>query len=58
MSFGLKSAPSTFHCKMNNILSELIGSKCLVYMDDILIIGENLNEHSSKLQAVFKKPRI
>jgi hypothetical protein len=40
---------------MNKILSELIGDRCLVYMDDILIIGENLREHNSKLRGVFKK---
>ena len=57
MPFGLKSAPSTFQRMMNNILSELIGDRCLVYMDDILIIGENLKEHNSKLRAVFQKLR-
>jgi hypothetical protein len=40
---------------MNNILSELIGNRCLFYMDDILIIGETLNEHNSELRAVFQK---
>jgi hypothetical protein len=42
---------------MNNVLSELIGDRCLVYMDDILIIGETLKEHNSKLGAVFQKIR-
>ncbi|PNF18384.1 hypothetical protein B7P43_G12483 [Cryptotermes secundus] len=55
MPFGLKSAPSTFQRMMNNVLSELIGNRCLVYMDDILIIGETLEEHNSKLRAVFEK---
>jgi hypothetical protein len=55
MPFGLKSAPSTFQRMMNNVLSELIGNRCLVYMDDILIIGEILTEHNSKLRAVFQK---
>jgi hypothetical protein len=49
MPFGLKSPPSTFQRMMNNILSELIGDRCLVYMDEILIIGETLKEHKSKL---------
>jgi hypothetical protein len=57
MPFGLKSAPSTFQRMMNSILSEIIGDRCLVYMDDILIIGETLNEHNSKLSAVFQKLR-
>jgi hypothetical protein len=57
MPFGLKSAPSTFQRMINNVLSELIGDRYLVYMDDILIIGETLNEHNSKLRAVFRKLR-
>jgi hypothetical protein len=57
MPFGLKSAPSTFQRMMNNVLSELIGDRCLVYMDDILIIGETLKEHNTKLRAVFQKLR-
>jgi hypothetical protein len=57
MPFGLKSAPSTFQRMMNNVLSELIGDRCLVYMDDILITGETLKEHNSKLRGVFQKLR-
>jgi hypothetical protein len=57
MPFGLKSAPSTFQRMMNSILAEFIGTRCLVYMDDILIMAENLDEHNSKLQAVFHKLR-
>jgi hypothetical protein len=57
MPFGLKSAPSTFQRMMNNVLSELIGDRCLVYMDDILVIGETLKEHNVKLHIVFQKLR-
>jgi hypothetical protein len=57
MPFGLKSAPSTFQRMMNNVLSELIGDRCLVYMDDILITEETLKEHNLKLRAVFQKLR-
>jgi hypothetical protein len=57
MPFGLKSAPSTSQRMMNSILSELIGNRCLVYVDDILILGETLDEHNSKLREVFQKLR-
>jgi hypothetical protein len=57
MPFGLKSAPSTFQRLMNNVLSELIGDRCLVYMDDILVMAENLKEHNSKLRRVFRRIR-
>jgi hypothetical protein len=57
MPFGLKSAPSTFQRMMNSILSELIGDRCLVYMDEILRIRETLTEHNSKLSPAFQKLR-
>ena len=37
MPFGLKSAPSTFQRMMNHILMGLIGTRCFVYLDDIII---------------------
>jgi hypothetical protein len=57
MSFAPKSAPSIFQRIMNNVLSELIGDRCLVYVDHVLIVGETLKEHTSKLRAVFQKIR-
>jgi hypothetical protein len=57
MPFGLKAAPSTFQRMMNSVLSELIGNRCLVYVIDILVLGETLNEHNCKLRDVFDKLR-
>jgi hypothetical protein len=44
MPFGLKAAPATFQRMMNFILYDLIGDRCFVYMDDVLILGETLLE--------------
>jgi hypothetical protein len=57
MPFGLKSAPATFQRLMNTILMELVGLRCLVYLDDIIIFGETLQEHHFRLQQVFQKLR-
>jgi hypothetical protein len=54
MPFRLKSAPSCFQRMMNTVLNELIGDRCLVHMDDILIMGEKLNEHNLKLRTFPK----
>ena len=57
MPFGLKSAPATFQRLMNTILMGSIGLRCLVYLDDIIIFGETLQEHHYRLQQVFQKLR-
>jgi hypothetical protein len=53
MPFGLKSAPATYQRMMNAVLRDSIGNKCMVYMDDILVMGETLKEHNDKLREVF-----
>lgn len=55
MPFGLKNAPATFQRAMNNILVDLIGTICFVYLDDIIIIGENLGEHIKNLNTVLQR---
>lgn len=53
MPFGLKNAPSTFQRVMDNVLRDLIGKVCLVYMDDIIIYSTSLQEHLVNLRKVF-----
>jgi len=55
MPFGLKSAPSTFQRLMNNVLMGLIGTRCFVYLYDIIIFGETLEEHHTRLREVLEK---
>jgi hypothetical protein len=54
---GLKTSPATFQRLMNNVLSGIIGIKCLVYLDDIIIYGKNLDDHNNKLREVFERLR-
>ena len=45
MPFGLKNAPSHFQRSMNLLMSELLDTCVLVYMDDILIFSKSAQEH-------------
>lgn len=57
MPFGLKNAPSTFQRVMDNVLGELVGTICLVYLDDIIVYSTSLQEHTVNLKKVFEKLR-
>ena len=54
MPFGLVNAPATL---MEIVLSGLVGKNCLVYLDDIIILGRDLEEHQKNIIEVFDRLR-
>ncbi|BHF70456.1 hypothetical protein SprV_0301350700 [Sparganum proliferum] len=57
MPFGLANAPSTFQRLMNQVLAQLIPTSCLVYMDDIIVLGKDFDSHLKNIKAVFNSLR-
>ena len=55
LPFGLKNAPATFQRLMDKVLSGLQGIELFVYMDDIVIYADSLEEHTRKLRTLFKR---
>lgn len=55
MPFGLKNAPATFQRLMNYVLRDYINKICLVYLDDVIILGTSLQEHCENIRKVFQK---
>ncbi|CAK1581984.1 unnamed protein product [Parnassius mnemosyne] len=54
MPFGLCNAPATFERLMELVLTGLIGDACLVYLDDIIIVGRTFEEHLQNLCVNLK----
>lgn len=57
MPFGLATAPACFQRFITSILSEYLGFFCFVYIDDILIFSESVEEHEEHLRLVLTKLR-
>ena len=45
MPFGLTNAPATFQRFMNDIFSDMVDVYVVIYIDEILIYSNNIDEH-------------
>ena len=57
MCFGLKNAPSSFSRLMEVVLRGLQYEKCLVYLDDIIVMGKDFKTALENLKSVFLRLR-
>lgn len=55
MPFGLCNAPATFERLMEMVLRGLTWKTCLVYLDDIMIMGKSFEDHLKNLEEVFTR---
>jgi hypothetical protein len=57
MPFGLANAPATFCTLMNDIFREWLDDFVVVYIDDILVYSNSMEEHVEHLRKVFQRLR-
>lgn len=57
LPMGMKTSPSAFSRAMTVALSGLTYEKCLVYLDDLVVFGRNLETHNRNLFDVFERLR-
>ena len=57
MPFGLVNAPATFERLMERVLRGIAWSECLVYLDDILVFGPDLETTLARLESVLDDQR-
>lgn len=58
MGFGLTNGPASFQSFMNEILGDLLRQGVIVYLDDILIYSQSLEEHRILLGKVLDKLKL
>lgn len=57
MPFGLCNAPATFERLMESVLRGLSLDICLVYLDDIIVLGRSFAHQLKNLELVFERLR-
>jgi hypothetical protein len=57
MPFGLTNTPATFQHFMNDIFSNLLDVAVIVYLDDILIYSNNIEDHRKHVKEVLQRLR-
>ena len=57
MPFGVCNAPATFQRFMDLVLAGVQWTQCLVYLDDVIIVGRDFEEHLQNLSTVLQKLR-
>ena len=55
MPFRLTNAPATFQQLMETCLRDLNFNRCIVYLDDIVILLKDPASHLKRLEAVFQR---
>ena len=54
MPFGLTNAPTAFMDLMNRVFSSYLDKFVIVFIDDILVYSDSLEEHAEHLQTVLQ----
>ena len=57
MPFGLSTSPATFSRLMGQVFREDIMRILLVYMDDVLVHSQTVDEHINRLETTFSRLR-
>src|ERR1700676_2400417 len=57
MQQGDCNAPTTFQCLMTVIFRDFIGRFVHIYLDDIFVFSNSIEEHEKHLELVFNKLR-
>ena len=57
MFFRLINAPATFQVYINEALGDLLDITCVIYLDDILIYNDNVEEYKEYIRQILKRFR-
>ena len=57
MPFGLTNTPAIFQIYINETLKDLIDVTCVVYIDDICIFSDSIEEYTKHMREILNQLR-
>jgi len=57
MPFGLTNAPAAFQRFVNSVFADMLDVCIVVYLDDILVYSDNMENHTKHVQEVLQRLR-
>ena len=55
MPFGLTNAPVAFQHFMNDIFADMVDVCVIIYLDDILVYSDNIDQHWTHVHEVLHR---
>ena len=52
--FGLQSSPAFFARVINDVMYKILGPQCMVYLDDIILFSDTIDEHLQIIAEVLE----
>jgi len=55
LPFGLYNSPSNFQRLMDVVLKNLLGTQCLIFLDDLIVFSHIADEHAQQFEEVLHR---
>jgi len=55
LPYGLANSPAGFQRLMDLVLRDLVGNECYVFIDDVIVYGNIVEEHARRLGHVLER---
>ena len=55
LPYGLSNSPASFQRLMDVVLRNLTGAECWIFLDDLIIFADTIEEHARRLEHVLQR---